>query len=50
MSKRLVVDPQLKLVSMLHDAQGILSNVPREKKGRFIPLKIDYVTLAYFES
>jgi hypothetical protein len=39
MSKRLIIDPKFKFVSMLDNAESISSNVPREQKGRIISLK-----------
>ena len=38
MSKRLVVNPQLELVPMLHYAQSVALDVPREQEGRVIPI------------
>ena len=37
MSKRLVIYPKFKFITVLHDAQSISPYVPREQECRFVP-------------
>jgi hypothetical protein len=38
-SEALVVDPQFKLIPVLHDTQSVPSDSPREKKSLVVPEK-----------
>jgi hypothetical protein len=38
MSKRLIVNSQLKFVAMLHDTQSVPADAPREQESRIIPI------------
>ena len=49
MSKWLIIDPQLKLVTMLHDVQSVFTNVEWELESRLKPRSLD-CGMPYFES
>jgi hypothetical protein len=38
MSKRLIVNSQLKFVAMLHYTQSVPADAPREQESRIIPI------------
>lgn len=50
MSKWLIIDPQLKLVTVLHYAQGISTDVPREQKCWVVPIINLKIHPSYLES
>jgi len=44
MGERLVIDAQLKLITVLNDTQSISPDVPREQKGALISIVIRKVS------